>query len=169
VISSEKEIQSKLAAVLEGVTLLTSDGMLDLDARVDLDEVVTTELVDEELSSACIAVADALGELNCVAENSLTSFLGKVKGRSDLDDLLMTALYRAVALKEMNYISLRVGKNLDLDMAGTLEEPFDEDSSIAKSGLGFRHGTFKRVLELRLLPNDTHSASSSSHSSLNDN
>ena len=66
--------------------------MLDLNTGVDLDEVVPSHLVDQELSGTCVPVSDTLRELDRVSQNGLTDLLREVSGRGDLDDLLMTTL-----------------------------------------------------------------------------
>ena len=45
--------------------------MLDLNTRVDLNEVVPAHLVDQELCGTSVAIADALRELDRVAEDRL--------------------------------------------------------------------------------------------------
>src|SRR5205823_1347157 len=49
-----------------------------------------------------------------------------------LDNLLMAALDRAVALPEMHDIALRVAKHLHLDMARPLEIALEENAVVTK-------------------------------------
>jgi hypothetical protein len=72
--------------------VLTRDGVLDLDTRVDFDKVVTVLSIDEELRRTGVAVADALRELDRVGEDGLADVFGEVRRRCDLDDLLVPAL-----------------------------------------------------------------------------
>ena len=75
------------------------DGVLDLDARVHLDEepVVLVHVV-EELDGARIVVADAFGEIHRSVAKLLAYLRIEVHRRRDLDDFLITALHRAIAL-----------------------------------------------------------------------
>jgi hypothetical protein len=142
--------------------------MLDLNAGVDFDKVMPILLVDKELGRACVAVPDVPGDLDGVGQDGLANLLGKVGGRSDLNNLLVATLDGAVALKQMDTVALTVGEELNFNVPRTLEESLDEHGSIAKGGLGFADGTLKRILELFLVANDTHSSTSSSHSGLDD-
>ena len=83
--------------------------MLNLNTRVDLDEVVAAHLVDKELGRAGVPVAHALRELDRVSEDRLADLLGEVHRGRDLDDLLVAALHRAVTLKKVDCVAHRVG------------------------------------------------------------
>ena len=143
--------------------------MLDLNAGVDLDEVVPVLLVDEELGSSCVAVPNVPSDFDSVTQDSLTDLLGEVGRRSNLDNLLVTTLDRAVTFEQVDAVALSIGEQLDFDVPGALEESLDEDSAIAERSLGFADCTLERILELLLIADDTHSTSSSSHGGLDDN
>lgn len=96
--------------------------MLDLDTRVDFDEVVPVLLVDQELGSAGVPVATAPGQLEGVVQDSLSDGLVQVRGRGHLDDLLVTTLNGTVSLEEVNAVALAVREELDLDVSGFIEE-----------------------------------------------
>jgi hypothetical protein len=66
---------------------LLGDGMFDLDPRVDLDEIMPTLLVDEELGGTCVSVLDGLGELDGVVQDGLAGLFCEMWRRGDLDDL----------------------------------------------------------------------------------
>ena len=106
--------------------------MLDLNTRVNLDEVVPSHLVNQELSSTRISVPDTLRKLDGVGQNRLSDLLRQVGSRRNLNDLLMTTLDRAVTLKEVNGVTSSVGKNLDFDVTGTFEEALNEDGAVTK-------------------------------------
>lgn len=142
--------------------------MLDLDAGIDLDEVVPVHLVDEELGSSCVAVLDVPCDLDSIAQDGLTDLLGEVGRRSNLDDLLMATLDGAVTLEQVDAVALSVSEQLNFDVPRALEESLDEDSTIAERGLGLADCTLERILEFLLVADDTHSTSSTSHSGLDD-
>jgi hypothetical protein len=75
------------------------DGMFDLDARIDLDKVMSSLLINQEFSGSCIPVIDALRELDRISPNRLANLLGEMRRGRDLDHFLMPALNGAVALK----------------------------------------------------------------------
>lgn len=66
---------------------LTRDGVLHLDTRVDLDEVMTALLVHQELRSTGIAIIDRSRELERVVEDGLSDGFGQMGSRGDFDDL----------------------------------------------------------------------------------
>jgi hypothetical protein len=57
-----------------------------------------------------------------------------------LDDLLVAALERAVALEEVDDIAVGVAEDLDLDMAGVGDELLDQDGGVAEGGSGLAAG-----------------------------
>ena len=79
--------------------------MLDLDTRVDLDEVVPSHLVNKELSGTGIPVVHTLCQLDGVREDCFPDLLRKVSSRSDFDDFLVTTLNRAITLEKMHGVS----------------------------------------------------------------
>ncbi len=103
------------------------DGVLDLDARVHLDEHVLAGAlphgVDEELDGAGVDVVQGLGELHRVAVQRLPDAFVEVRRRGDLDDLLVPALDGTVTLEEVHDIALGVGQDLDLDVARAAGRP----------------------------------------------
>jgi hypothetical protein len=110
----------------------TSDGVFDLNTRINLNEIVPSHLIDKELRGSSISVSDALRELNRVRQNGLTHFLRKVGCRCDLDNLLVTSLDGAVTLEQVDRVANTVGKDLDFNVTGALKETFDKDSTISE-------------------------------------
>ena len=142
--------------------------MLDLNTRVDLNEVVPAHLVDQELCGTSVAIADALRKLDRVAEDRLADLFGEVRRGRDLNDLLVAALHGAVALKEVDRVPLGVREELDLNVARPLKEALDEDGAVAERGLGLAHGALERALEVGHLAHDTHAATTTAHRGLDD-
>ena len=82
---------------------LLGDRVLDLDARVHLDEHVVAALVHQELDGAGVDVADRRRERDRVAADALPQ-AGVQGGRGrDLDDLLVPPLHRAVPLEQVQH------------------------------------------------------------------
>ena len=157
-----------MLSLLVHQTKLTGDSMFDLDTRIDLDEVMPAHLVDQELSSTRVPVPDTLRKLDGVGQNGLADFLRKMSRGSDFDDLLVTTLDGAVALEKVHSVASGIGKDLDFNMARALKEPLNEDGTIAEGGLGLGDGPLESILEIRLLADDTHTATSASHGRLDD-
>ena len=66
---------------------LTGNGVLDLDTRVDLDKVMPSLLVDQELGRTGVSVLNGLGELDGVPQDGLTGLFREMGRGRDLDDL----------------------------------------------------------------------------------
>jgi len=146
----------------------TGDSVFDLNPWVNLDEVMSAHLINQELGSARIPVANALGKLDGIIQNSLSNVFGEMGGRSNLDDLLMAPLDGTITLKHVNCVSGGIGKDLDFNMPWPFQETFDEDGAIAERGLGFGHGALERVFEVGLFADDTHTTTASTHGSFDD-
>ena len=114
----------------------TGNCVLDLNAGVNLDEIVAPHLVNKEFRSTSIPVSDALRELDCVREDRLTYLLREMCRGRNFDDLLMPTLNGAVTLKQMYRVALRVSEELHFDVSRAFEKALDEDGAIAKSRLG---------------------------------
>jgi hypothetical protein len=145
----------------------TSDGVLDLNTRVNFNEVMPSHLIDQELCSSSIPVPDALREPDRVRQNGLTHFFGQVSCRGNLNNLLVTSLDGAVTLEQVNRVTDAIGKNLDFDMTGALKETLYKDSTISECRFRLGYGTFEGVFEVGLLANNTHATAATSHGSLN--
>ena len=110
--------------------------MLDLNARVHLDEVEFAVLV-EELDGADAEIADLAHRFGDRLADRVAR-AGVERGRGAfLPDLLVAALQRAIALAEMDGMALAVAKHLDFDVARALEIFLDIDGVVAERGLGF--------------------------------
>lgn len=142
--------------------------MLDLDTGVDFDKVVSVLLVDEELGSTGVAVVDRFGELDRISENGIASLDRQVLGWSKLDDLLVTSLYGAVTLVQVDDVAVAVTEQLDFNVLWLVEETLDEDGAVAKCRLGLGCGSLERVFEVLLFSDDSHTTATTSESGLDD-
>ena len=116
-------------------------GMLDLDARVQLEE---EELVprEHELHGAGALVADRARERGRRVAHRRPQRGVDRGGRRLFQHLLVPPLDRAVSLAECRDCAVPVGDELDLDVAGPLEVPLAEDGVVAERGrrLALRRG-----------------------------
>ena len=124
---------------------LLGDGVLDLDARIALDEEVLARFgIDQELHGAGILVARGAGQRDRVGQDALAQAWVEVGRGRDLDDLLVAQLHRAVALEEMHDIALAVAQHLDLDMPWPRHDLLQEQRAVAERGLGLALGSARR-------------------------
>lgn len=147
---------------------LFSNGVLDLDSRVDLDEVVAVLLVDKELGGTGIAVVDRLGQLDGVGKNGISGLYGKVLGRSNLNNLLVATLDGAVTLIQVDNVAMVVTEELDLNVLGLVKETLNKDGTVTKGRLGLGSSTLKALLEGLRLTNNTHATTTATVGGLDD-
>ena len=109
------------------------DRVLHLDARVHLDEepVVLVHVI-EELDGAGVVVADALGQRDGGVAKLLADDRIEIHGRGDLDDFLIAALHRAVALVKVDDVAVLVAEDLHLDVLGAGNVALQEHGGVAE-------------------------------------
>ena len=116
------------------------DGMLDLNARVHLQEIELSLLVEQEFDGARPDIADRLGGADGGCAHAHSKFLRDRRGGRFLDDLLMAALDRAIALAHVDDRTLFVAENLHLDMARADQRTLQQQPAVAERALRLRVG-----------------------------
>ena len=99
--------------------------MLHLDARVHLHEVVGAVRCEQPFDRPRRPVTGRARRIDGDLADPRTQLVGHSRRRRLLDELLMTALDRAVALAEVDHVAERVREHLHLDMPRVLEVPLD--------------------------------------------
>jgi hypothetical protein len=89
---------------------LLSHSMLDLNTRVDLDEVVSAFLIDQKLRCACVAVVRRFCKLDRIVENVIARAGIEVLSGTHLHHLLMSPLDGAVTLEQVHHVAMAVTK-----------------------------------------------------------
>ena len=135
------------------------DRVLDLDARVDLDEVERPGVVvDQELDGAGVVVVDRAADPERAVVDRGPGLGVEVMRRRALDDLLVAPLHRAVPLVQMHQIAVVVAEDLDLDMAGAADQLLEIDLVIAERRQALAPRRLDRVGEPRLVLDRAHAA-----------
>src|SRR5436190_12159749 len=124
---------------------LLGDGVLDLQARVHLEEVEVVFRRDDELARAGVAIVDAPRRRHRRLGHPLPQLVRVARRRRLLDDFLMPPLDRAVALEEVDDVAARVTEDLEFDVARLLDVLLEEEAIVAE-GL---HRLAPRRLDLR--------------------
>lgn len=150
----ESPVGGNVDHVLDNVLLRDElgDRVLDLEARVHLEEVKVLVRIDEELARAGRVVPDGLGERDGLGAHGSARLLVQVHRRRLLDDLLVATLDRALALVQVHRVAKLVTENLDLDVARVVDELFDEEAVVVEARLGLRLGETVRVDEVLVTP-----------------
>ena len=120
--------------------------MLDLQARVHLEEVELAVRRDDELDRAGVPVVDAARRRDRGLRHPLPQLVAVARRRRLLDDLLVPPLDRAVALEEVDDVAARVAEDLELDVPRLLDVALEEQAIVAER----LHRLAPRRLDLRL-------------------
>ena len=121
-------------------------GVLHLDPRVHLHEEVVALRGQEPLDRARRPVPGRpRGRDPDLAEPGAEAAVDRGRG-SLLDELLVAALDRAVALAEVDHVPVRVREHLHLDVAWVDEQPLDVDGVVAEVRAALAPGGLERAL-----------------------
>ena len=132
-------------------------GMLDLQARVHLDEEHVLA-VGDELDGAGADIIDRAGGLARGGADRLTLLRIERRRRRFLDHLLVPPLQGAFALEQRQQIAVAVADHLHLDVARILDVFLDQHAIVAERRLGLALGADDRRRKLGCRTHDTHAA-----------
>ncbi len=142
------------------------DGVLDLDARIHLQEVPAAVGSQEELGSAGPGVADDLGEPQSRGAE-LAPELPSHAGRGRLlDHLLVAPLHRAVTLAQVQPATVGVAQDLHLDVPCAVDVALVEQAAVAERRLGLACGRLDGGRQLGGVAHDAHAAPAAARSRL---
>src|SRR5271165_3979275 len=114
-------------------------GVFNLQPGVHLNEIKRPGRApgDDELDRTSTDIADRARRRDRWLSHCPPPFLIETGGRRFFDHLLMTALNRAITIKNVDDISVPVGKDLDFDMARLFDVFLDHDPVVAKGTRSF--------------------------------
>ncbi len=148
---------------------LLGDGMLDLQTRVDFEEIEIEMRVDEKFHGAGVDVTAGARE----SHRGITHFFAQLGrndgGRGFLDDFLVAALHRAFAFAEGDDAAVRVGEDLDFDMAGIFQIFFKIKARVSESIKRFGGGIAPRGGELGIASDQAHAFSAAARDGFEEN
>ncbi len=139
------------------------DAMLDLEPRVHLEEVElavvgTLDRLVEHLDRARVDVATRLRDLHRGLAHRSADLLAQARGRRLLDQLLVSALHRAVALAEPHRVAVDVGEDLHLDVTRSGEVLLEVRLGPPEVRLGLALRRVQRRLRVAGILHDLHAA-----------
>ncbi len=146
---------------------ISDNRVLYLHASVHLDEVEAAVLV-EELEGAGATVADVDARLDAAGEDFLASLLVDARCRRFFENLLVTALQRAVAVAQVDGVALAVGEYLDFHVARVGQVLFQVDHRVAERGTRFGAGQLGRCDQVFFLVHHAHAATTTATGGLDD-
>ncbi len=144
--------------------------MLDLQPRVGLDEVETRLCaglrVDQELERAEALVTDLRRHAHRRADQAPADPVADRGARRDLDELLVAALQRALALPDVSHLARAVSDDLHFDVPRARQVLLDVEIPVAERRGRFRATARIRVVELLGARDDPHAAAASARDRL---
>ena len=139
---------------------LFGDGVLDLQARVRLDEgeVALVPLIDQKLEGAQAQVVDGGGHAHGRGGDPIACRVAQPGTGRQLDDLLVAPLQAALALAQVRDAALPVADHLHLDVPRPRDQPLHEDGVVAEGGARLGLGAGVGLLDLVRVRHDAHPA-----------
>ncbi len=134
----------------------SDDRVLDLEPAVDLDEVGLTLRAEEELERPRALVADCVAGTLDGRLHLLPGLRRQRHGRRLLDELLVTALDRALALSQRQHAPVLVAQDLDLDVPCRDHDLLEVERAVPERGVGLRGRRPERVVEPLREVDETH-------------
>src|ERR1051326_4305381 len=122
---------------------LLGNGVLDLNALVHLQKIIIAVIIHEELDGAGVSIVGLFGNFYGRLAHFVAQALEAIvneRRRAFFDDLLVAPLDGAIALAQMDNVSLGVTEDLELDVVRVLDEFLDINAGIAKRLLRFSPG-----------------------------
>ncbi len=130
--------------------------VFDLEAGVHLQEVGTTPIVEQELHRPGRLVADGACEPECRLRHLLAN-VGRHSRRGRLlEDLLVAALDRTVALAEVDALAVGIEEHLHLDVSRALHVPLEHQPVVAERCGRLAPSSRQRVVEPVEVADDPH-------------
>src|SRR5262249_14477203 len=130
------------------------------------DEVEVAIGVDEKFARAGGVIFGGLGE----ADGRIAQLLARAAvdmGRGGfLDEFLVAALERAIALPEMHDVTLAVAEELNFDVARALDQLFDVEATVLEGVFGLGAGVLEIGAERGFIRAHAHSAAAAAGRSL---
>ena len=112
--------------------------MLHLHPWVNLNEIKFLAVhIHQELNGSGAFIIYMGADFLAQSANLSPLCLGQIGGRRALNDFLVAALNRAIALKEMIDLAEFIAQDLHFHMASPLDHPLQIALTIAKGRLGF--------------------------------
>ena len=134
------------------------DRVLDLDARVHLHEIELAVVVHQEFERSERRVARLAQRVPNRVADRRAELVRHHGTRRFLDELLVAALQRALALAERPDLPVLIGERLKLDVLRLLDETLEVELGIFEGVHRLGGRGFERAAHLSFTANDAHAA-----------
>src|SRR5439155_16705038 len=122
-------------------------------------EIELAVIVHDEFDRAGVGVISFLGDFDGGFAHALAKFLELVideRRRAFFDNFLISSLNRAIALSEMDDVTLRIAKDLKLDVVRILDQLFDINTGIAEGLFSLAAGRVIALYQGNVVMGRTH-------------
>src|SRR5664279_4572061 len=134
-----------------------SDRMLDLKPCIHFEKIEGAVIRrDQKLDRPRAGIPNRTCGCERRLPHGLPQRVGEAGRGCFLDDLLMPALNRTIAVEEMHAMAVAVGEDLNFDMTGARKIFFDKDAIIAKRRKRLTLGAGQLRRKLRRVSSDFH-------------
>ena len=106
--------------------------VFNLHTRVHFHEVVIPILIHEEFNSTSIPILVQRKQMARIPKDILSNFTRQTSGRGSLDHLLVTPLYGAITIEEMDDVTGTIAQALDFDVSWLVDVLLNEAPAITK-------------------------------------
>ena len=138
------------------------DGVFDLDAFVDFEEVEVAFVVNDEFDGAGVGVLGQFAKFDGGAagffDDVFEWFVVEQRGGGFFDEFLVAALDGAISLAEVEDFAFAVAEDLDFNVVRVLDEFFDVDVGVAEALLGFAAGGVVAFAKRDVVVDDAHAS-----------
>ncbi|MCY1327479.1 hypothetical protein D9M69_130150 [compost metagenome] len=135
------------------------DRVLDLDARVDFDEIELAGIgVHQELDRAGMGIPDRAHQPHRRLAQLGPAGIVKVRRGRALHHLLVAPLHGTVALVQVHQVAMGVAERLHFDVARVAHQLLDIDLVVAERGQRLAPRRGQRALQVLLALQDAHAA-----------
>lgn len=142
--------------------------LLDDETRARIGEAAIETARSVGYRGAGTPVADRAGGLDRGLTDPGPRLVVEERGGGLLDDLLVAALERAFAFAEVDDIPVRIGHDLDLDVARGGDEAFEEERVVAEGVRGLTAGGLECCREFGGLEDGVHALAAASGGGLDE-
>mmetsp|Transcript_21778 Transcript_21778/g.32094 ORF Transcript_21778/g.32094 Transcript_21778/m.32094 type:complete len:337 (+) Transcript_21778:2420-3430(+) len=147
-----------------------SNGMFYLDTWVDLDEVwLHVASVNKELNSSGILVFSCCSKVQGIFVEISSQLIRERPGRGHLNNLLVPTLNTTITLVQMYDISCSISNDLYLNVTRTVYKLLNENTSVTEGSQGLRGSRVEHISDIFFVSDYSHTLSSSTHGSLENN
>ena len=140
--------------------------VLHLQPRVHLQEVKVLLRIRQELHSASALIAHSQGQVAGLALHGCPRGCAEQRAGALLNHLLVAPLDAALALRQRHHIAVGVCNQLDLNVAGVLNELLHKQAVVAKAGPGLLPGQAVALPGLLVSARNAHALASAASAGL---